>query len=60
MKAKELIKLLSEIDPETIICKETYDGEIYESEASKPSEYQSGYFNVEGEFVESGKILILN
>ena len=59
MKAKQLIELLKKLDPETIICKETYDGEIYEID-SESSECESGYFDSEGEYIESGKILILN
>jgi len=59
MKAKELIELLKKLDPETVICKETYDGEIYEI-GSEASECESGYFGIETEYVESGKILILN
>lgn len=59
MKVKELIERLKKLDPETVICKETYDGEIYEL-SSENSEQESGYFNHEGEYVESAKILILN
>jgi hypothetical protein len=58
MKAKELVELLKKLDPETVICKETYDGEIHEL-GLEASECEFRYFDSEGEYKE-GRILILN